>query len=145
MSGYKYLLGAAVILATSIPAAVQQLHAAAEDEAEDKRLAGLSEAEREAELTKGVTMTRFFAGNVEEGTVVGRSEYIDAPPSYLVSYRDGSGNDREEWFVERRLATWEDAEQHFQDELHPPEKPETPAPEPYREEGDRPGTDVLNA
>lgn len=129
MSGFKYELGAAVILATSIPAAVLQLHSAAEDEAEEKRLEGLSDADRQAELEKGFgTMTRLFAGTVEEGTVVGRGEYIDAPPSYLVSYRNGAGCDREEWFPERRLATWEDAEREFQDELHPPEKPPTPAP-----------------
>jgi hypothetical protein len=112
---FKYALGAAVILATSLPAAVDTLRIAEEEEKEEARLKSLSDEERAAEAEQGTWLGRaeFASFAVEHGTVVGRSEYVDAPPAYLVSYRDGQGCDREDWFVERRLATWDDAERHY--------------------------------
>ncbi len=34
----------------------------------------------------------------ETGTVVGRAEYTDSPPTYLVRYRAADGRQVEEWW-----------------------------------------------
>lgn len=34
----------------------------------------------------------------ETGTVVGRAEYADSPPTYLIRYRAGDGRQVEEWW-----------------------------------------------
>lgn len=39
----------------------------------------------------------------ETGTVVGRSEYSNAEPSYLIRYRSGDGRAVEAWWTESAL------------------------------------------
>lgn len=37
-------------------------------------------------------------GSAEQGRIIGRAEYLEAVPSYFVSYVDGKGCKREEWW-----------------------------------------------
>lgn len=37
-------------------------------------------------------------GSAEQGKIIGRAEYLEALPSYFVSYVDAKGCKREEWW-----------------------------------------------
>lgn len=40
----------------------------------------------------------------EQGTIVGRAEYVTAKPMYLLQYKDASGSAREAWFSQTELS-----------------------------------------
>ena len=53
--------------------------------------------EYDYELGDKVHIGKRVAGD-EKGVVTGRAEYSDRPPSYHVSYIDGNGCYRADWF-----------------------------------------------
>lgn len=50
------------------------------------------------ELNKFVTIGLRAGSGGERGVIIGRAEYLDAPPSYYVAYTDGNGCYRKDWF-----------------------------------------------
>ncbi len=87
---FKFHLGAIVILATSLPALAAQKRN--DERFEEQRAAG--------SVLAGLTLAEFH-GPIEQGEVIGRSEYSTTPTkSYLVRYKAGDGRQVEEWFTE---------------------------------------------
>lgn len=101
---FKFNLGGHVVLATSLPAIQQEI--------EDKRRDAISPL-------GGLTVARLgrFLGPIEEGTVIGRAEYLEMDDQYFTRYRAGDGRQVESWIGEKGLA------------YDPRDPAEAPAPE----------------
>jgi hypothetical protein len=124
MTKFKFPLGALVVLSTSFAIAAKQsedsdreVHEAAQRQAslakdEAYRAAGRSDlippkayaaSDKTAWTISGLTS---FEAPIEAGTVIARSEYLDAgtTPQYMVRYRAGDGRQTEQWFGPDALA-----------------------------------------
>lgn len=151
---FKYALGAGVVLATSAGIVLDQLEMEAEEAARPKKDEG-----------DEFTMGRVVMGIVEEGEVIGRSEFLKdgerTEGDYLVRYRDGSGRQVERWHSADALTTHEEIEAEFKLQQEKAKRPEsergfdqgqdggigsdTVRRSGFGEEGERPGSSVLNA
>lgn len=103
---FKFALGAAVVLVTSAGIVLDQLQMEADEAAAPKRDEG-----------DDLIMGRMVMGMVEEGEVIGRSEFLKAGErvegEYLIRYRDGSGRQVERWHSSDGVTTHEEIEAEF--------------------------------
>lgn len=125
---FRFALGAAVVLSTSLAAATEaaterdtDVHRDAERAASNARdeiyrASGRTDlVERRVDMaTDGdsdggvrrwrVSTLQPYRQPIEAGEVIGRAEYKISPPSYLVRYRCGDGRQIESWIDEEALA-----------------------------------------
>lgn len=47
-----------------------------------------------------------IAASGENGTIIGRAEYVHAEPCYLVRYKTADGRAVESWWTESALTPW---------------------------------------
>jgi hypothetical protein len=128
---FKFALGAAVVLVTSASIVLDQLEMEAEDAARPKQDEG-----------DDLIMGRMVMGIVEEGEIIGRSEFLKAGErvegDYLVRYRDGSGRQVERWHSSDGVTTHEEIEAEFKRQQEEAQR----AAEPERQGGfDQTGQD----
>jgi hypothetical protein len=155
---FRFALGAAVVLATSAPLVMDALEMEAEEAALPKQDEG-----------DDLVLGRMVFGAVEEGVVIGRTEFLKGEEStegdYLVRYRDGSGRQVERWHSGDALTTREAIEAEFAREQEAAVRQEEEASRPtggfeedrphagsdviqgsnFGEDGERSGRSVLNA
>lgn len=144
---FTFALGAAVVLITSAPIVKDILQMEADEAAEPKQDEG-----------DDLVMARMVFGAVEEGTVIGRSEYLKAgvptEDRYFVRYRAGDGRQVEDWLTPDALTTREAIEAEFAQEQEAVRRAEEEASRPITErdaslggfEEDRPhaGSDIVH-
>ena len=111
---FKFALGAAVVLVTSAALVREDL----EFEQEERNRPPEDQEDGDG-VIQGLRAMR--AGIVEEGQVIGRSEYLNgAAGAYLVRYRAGDGRQVEDWFSADALTTRKAIEAEFAQENDPP-------------------------
>lgn len=115
---FRFALGAAVVLVTSSSLIMDALEMEAEEATREKQDEG-----------DDLILGRMVMGMVEEGTVIGRSEFTNSADSYLVRYRAGDGRQSEDWFTTDALTTREAIEEEFAQQQKAAAQPAEAAPE----------------
>lgn len=99
MYDFNFEIGGQVVLITSVYDFIQREKQRIQDERD--RLSPKIEDLGGYSISQ-LSVSRIF-GQIEEGEVVGRSEYAAARNSYLVRFKAGDGRQIEDWFTEAAI------------------------------------------